>query len=250
MNKDFKRRVAYEVLIFLGLLALLVFVTRLWPILLLVILGIFICALRLLFLSSIKVEVIEPAVVPELSPRPDTEQDVVKKAYGVIMRRITEEVTVRYPAARWVWSSPNAIASIAKDEPVAILLSGAGGYRKAAVQIHNLQFKGLEFESLKPETPDETSTAEMDGNQKREVGLEGPGRADYKYLVFEWMEAHLFSLNERCNEAIGEGKKTLMIPADELPDSESWPDICRELLRNGFLEAEASADGIQVILPQ
>ena len=41
-KKEWKRRMAYEALILLGLLALLLFITRLWPILLLVILGIFV----------------------------------------------------------------------------------------------------------------------------------------------------------------------------------------------------------------
>ena len=59
-DKDFKRRIAYEVLIILGMLALLLFICRLWPILLLVILGIFVAALRILFLSQRQVEVIEP----------------------------------------------------------------------------------------------------------------------------------------------------------------------------------------------
>ena len=40
-QKEYKRRMAYEALIMLLLLALLLFITRLWPILLLVILGIF-----------------------------------------------------------------------------------------------------------------------------------------------------------------------------------------------------------------
>ena len=45
-QKEYKRRMAYEALIMLLLLALLLFITRLWPILLLVILGIFIATLR------------------------------------------------------------------------------------------------------------------------------------------------------------------------------------------------------------
>ena len=55
-DRDRKRHMAYEALVMMGLLALLLFITRLWPILLLVILGIFIAMLRLLFLSSKKVE--------------------------------------------------------------------------------------------------------------------------------------------------------------------------------------------------
>ena len=51
-NKEWKRHMAYEALVILGMLALLLYVCRLWPILLLVILGIFAAALRLVFLSS------------------------------------------------------------------------------------------------------------------------------------------------------------------------------------------------------
>ena len=54
-DKNRQRHLAYEALVILGQLALLTFITRLWPILLLIILGIFVAALRLLFLSSKKV---------------------------------------------------------------------------------------------------------------------------------------------------------------------------------------------------
>ena len=60
-DKEYKRHMAYEALVLLGLLALLTYITRLWPILLLIILGIFIATLRLLFLSSEKVEPPEPS---------------------------------------------------------------------------------------------------------------------------------------------------------------------------------------------
>ena len=51
-KKDWQRHMAYEALVILGVLALLLFVCRLWPILLLAMLGIIIVTLRLLFLSS------------------------------------------------------------------------------------------------------------------------------------------------------------------------------------------------------
>ena len=53
-KKEWQRHMAYEALVILGMLALLLYVCRLWPILLLVILGIFAAALRLVFLSSPK----------------------------------------------------------------------------------------------------------------------------------------------------------------------------------------------------
>lgn len=77
-NKEFKRHIAYEALVILGVLALLLFICRLWPILLLVILGIFIAALRLLFLSARKVEVIMPLPLPP--PSEPTEKDVQERS--------------------------------------------------------------------------------------------------------------------------------------------------------------------------
>ena len=59
-KKEWQRHMAYEALVILGMLALLLFVCRMWPILLLVILGIFAAALRLVFLSSPKVQPIRP----------------------------------------------------------------------------------------------------------------------------------------------------------------------------------------------
>ena len=75
-DKKRQRHIAYEVLVILGQLALLTYITRLWPILLLVILGIFVAALRLLFLSSQKVEPVRP--LPSLPPprQPPTERDL------------------------------------------------------------------------------------------------------------------------------------------------------------------------------
>lgn len=39
----------------------------------------------------------------------------------------------------------------------------------------------------------------------------------------------MFELNTRCNEAIGQNLSELLIYADELPVSESWEAICKEL---------------------
>ena len=97
-NKEFKRRIAYEVLVILGTLALLLFICRLWPILLLVILGIFIAALRLLFLSAKRVEKIPP-LLPAVQEEP-TEQDIQNVTFGAVQKRITELVAADFPQAR------------------------------------------------------------------------------------------------------------------------------------------------------
>lgn len=256
MNKDDKRRIAYEILIFLGLMALLCFLTRIWVILFLIILGIFIAALRLLYLSTVKVEIIEPVEAPENPPPKITEQEVLSNAYSLIQLRISEHVTARFPAAKWVWDSPNAFQHIADTEPVYIMLNGAGGYQKALVQIHNLQFKGISYVTAEPpkaEKPKEPEEPDID-EQTDSVNTEDDIQNDmepvgYGYLAFEWVEANLRSLDIRSNEAIGHGETYLLIPSAELPDKSSWQDICAELVRNGFDNAMMIDEGIQADLP-
>ena len=153
MKKDWKRHIAYEVLVILMMLTLLMFLCRLWPIIFLLIIGIFITALRLLFLSPKRVEVVEPLPLPALpEPKEPTEQDVRDIAYSVILRRITELVTTSYPEARWVWEAPNARQLIELGEDVFILLNRAGGYRRAHVVIQNLQVVTIEY-NCAPATP-------------------------------------------------------------------------------------------------
>lgn len=134
-NKDRKRQIAYEALMILGLLALLTFICRLWPILLLIILGIFVAAIRLLFLSGNRVDPVEPQpLLPAPIPAP-TESDLRKLAQSLITSRITTLVLNEYPNARWIWEAPNAFELIELGEEVYILLNRAGGYRKAKVII-------------------------------------------------------------------------------------------------------------------
>ena len=255
-QKEFKRRMAYEVLILLGMLALLTFICRLWPILLLIILGIFIAAIRLLFLSSKKVEVIEP--MPQL-PEPvkePTERDVRELAYAVILKRITELITDEYPEARWVWENPNAKKSIENGETVYILLNRAGGYRRAKVMITNLQVLGIKYCSAEEEdTPEiqeleteETEETEIVPEDSEESELEDDSPVNYELLAYEWTEAHIVDLNARCNEAIAEKKQSVMLTAEELPVKESWPDICNELIRAGLEQVTCQDAGIQINL--
>ena len=122
-NKEKQTRFVHEALIIMGVLVLLCFICRLWPILLLAILSVLIAAIRMVFLSAKKVEVVEPMpmVQPEPVPIP-TETDVKTLAYSVILRRITELIASEYPEARWVWEAPNAKALFAR---VGVLANGA-----------------------------------------------------------------------------------------------------------------------------
>lgn len=243
-KKDQKRHMAYEALVLLGMLALLTFICRLWPILLLIILGIFAAVIRLLFLSSRKIEVIVPLPLLPEPVKETTEKDVQVLAYSVILRRVTELVLSDYPEARWVWEAPNAEKLIQESQEVFILLNRAGGYRRAKVVIRNLQVVGIEY------NPQVEENAVLEPEDNAPEPEEEPEVQNYELLAFEWADAHIFELNARCNEAIGENLSELILLAEELPVRESWADICRELIRAGLTDVQCVSEGIKINLTQ
>lgn len=250
-NKESKRFIAYEVLTILGMLALLLLVCRLWPILLLVILGIFIAALKLLFLSAKKVVVLPP--LPQLPAHVPTERDVQDLAYITVQHRITELVSAKYPDARWVWATPDAKANITAGKEVSILLNRAGGYRQAHVVIQGLQVCGLAYQR-DPEEPDSVDeTDAVDCAEKTATEVPEPVEQqpiNYEYIAFEWVDAHAMELNSRCNECIAQGVSVLQVKPEELPTLESWMNICQELERNGMKGCECTSEGITIYLKQ
>ena len=243
-KKDQKRHMAYEALVLLGMLALLTFICRLWPILLLIILGIFAAVIRLLFLSSRKIEVIVPLPLLPEPVKETTEKDVQVLAYSVILRRVTELVLSEYPEARWVWEAPNAEKLIQESQEGFILLNRAGGYRRAKVVIRNLQVVGIEY------NPQVEENAVLEPEDNAPEPEEAPEVQNYELLAFEWADAHIFELNARCNEAIGENLSELILLAEELPVRESWADICRELIRAGLTDVQCVSEGIKINLTQ
>lgn len=249
-KKERQRRIAYEVLVILGMLAALTFVCRLWPILLLIILGIFVAALRLLFLSAKTVETAVPLPVPQAPAKEPTEKDVKALAYSVILKRVTELVADEYPNARWVWESPQPMQKIEAGEEVFILLNQAGGYRRAKVLIKNLQVVGVSYQTAEPAPLAQPSPLVPENTSETEADTEDAETESYELLAFEWVEAHSIELNERCNEAIGRGLTELILTSDELPIRDSWPDICSELQRSGLSLAECVTDGIKINLTQ
>ena len=84
-NKEWKKHIAFEVLVLLTVVLVLTFACRLWPLILLAIVGIIIAALRLLFLSSNKVEVVKPMLALPAPKEEPNEKDVREMAYAVIM---------------------------------------------------------------------------------------------------------------------------------------------------------------------
>ena len=99
-----KRR---DVLTVIGMMILLAFILRMWPILLLMLIGVFFYALWMLFHMDAAPQ--QPVQAPLLAlPPPASEESVLNTAFSVLQRRITEQVLLRYPNARWVWGVAEA----------------------------------------------------------------------------------------------------------------------------------------------
>lgn len=260
-DRERKRHYAHEALVILGLLALLMYITRIWPILLLVILGIFVAALRLLFLSSTKVPEVEPLTdYPAPKPVPEPSEQVVQDvAYRVIQRRITQIIARKYPDARWVWENPKAREDIMEGQKVYILLNRAGGYNRGLVLIRNLQVVDVVFDAAPnpaippseedtPPSPPSVPTAPATDPVTDDGADEIP--ENFGLIAFQWVEAHVMELNEQINEAIAKRESSMVIPAAELPAKGSWVEICRELERNDLTGATCREDGIIIEFEQ
>jgi len=253
MGKIPKNSIAFEALKIMLALLVICFITRIWPILFLVILGILIAALRLLFIAvksdtdkpDKSAKTTKPAVQPA-PPRQYTEQDVLLIAYGILQQRINRAVGLRYPAARWIWDTPNPIECFNKNLPLTIMLNRAGGYKKAIVQVNNLKFYGLYYESAEPERRDETD--EDEAGSSPDDADDAVDSTDYSVLAFEWVDANFQHLNSQCNAAVQAGRKSTIIPAGALPIRASWETICYELKRTGFADAAVTDSGIRITM--
>lgn len=256
-DRNYKRHIAYEVIVVLCQLALLTYITRLWPILLLIILGILIAALWLLFLSAKKIDPVPP--LPQL-PAPvslPSEKDMQSMSFLVIQNRITQILHDKYPDARWIWENPRAREDILAGNSVYILLNRAGGYRRGRVAIRNLQVLDVVFEEPKPKNaPPDPSPAPAAGSTPpipptpSQEDDEDALPENFGLIAFQWVEAHIMELNDCCNEAIAEGLSEYLIPADILPVSDSWEEICKELIRNDIHGAQCCDDGILIEFEQ
>lgn len=241
-NKERNCRIAYEALMILAAIALLSFICRLWPIIILALVGTIIAALRLLFLKSKTEIVVEQEKMEEATKVPEI-QDVYDLAFALTQGQITKEVLSRYTGAKWVWETQKPKQKIENGEEVYVLLNGSGGYRRAKVCITALRVTGLEFQtSPKDETPKEDEQSE--GTEDAET--EEMPQVNYELIAYEWVDAHIMELNARCNEAIGKNQEALHLMPEELPVKESWANVCAELVRAELSDVELQDDGIRI----
>ena len=240
-KKDWQRHMAYEALVILGVLALLLFVCRLWPILLLAMLEILAATLRLLFLSSPRVRPLEPMPPGAHKPPARTPEEVeASQAFGNLQVQITRQVREQYPDARWVWKTPQAREKLRRGEEAAILLNRAGGYREAAVRpLEGGQVEVRYF--LPPEVPAMQEAV----SQEEEPAAQTPVPEDHSLSAFEWVEAHMEELGALYNECIAQKQDFLLLTGGDLPEPAAWPSLCQELTRNGLVSS-MDEDGIQI----
>ncbi len=247
-NKERSYRIAYEALILLCVITLLSFICRLWPIILLALMGLIFAAIRLLFLKW-KREEKEEAVVPavEESTHEPCMADVYDLAFSLILTQITSLVLHEFDGARWVWETVNPKNTIKNGNDVFILLSGAGGYRRAKVKITALRAEALEYVTSPISNSEKPNGDRLDVDSENEVsGDEELSPVNYELIAFEWVEAHILELNTRLNETIGEGKEYLLLTPEELPAREGWEKLCSELLRADIPDAECTEEGIRI----
>lgn len=214
--------------------------TKIWPVSLALLLMLPVHGIRVLLRRKKRRHITSPEQPPAPpEPAPATEQDLLATAFGLLQRRITEQLAAAWPGARWVWDRPGARERFAAGEPLTIQLNRAGGYQSAAVEVCNLQFCGLTYlcAAAAPEAEEDT---------EEPTEKDGPESIDYGLLAFEWGEANLQHLNSMANDARTHDRIGFHIPAEKLPHGDSWNEICRVLLQNGFDDAEPVADGILI----
>lgn len=242
MGKKSMSLILREVLLVIGSLFLIVFMCRLWPLLLLMIIAVFVALIVLLFKQSNKVEVVEAKPIKTEAPeiKIPTPKDVYTLAYSVILRQITALVQDKYPNARWIWESPNAKERIEKGDELYILLNSAGGYNRAKVIVTNLQVTDILFGVALDDAEEQNENEDTENEESMEE--------NYELLAFEWVESHIVELNARINEAIGKGKSELLLKSDELPTRESWDDIRFELEKENIADTKCIPAGILIKL--
>lgn len=237
--QETKRSPLLDPLKIVGLAIMACFVCRSWPmVIFLVIYGVAVIVRTLVKSRKAKPVQLAPVIPAEPIPAPTpTQRDLENLAFSMICRKITELVVTDYPHARWVWEFPSAQKLIMEGHEVYILLTRAGGYRRAQVLYKNLQVIGLKYEGITvapAEPPAASSPEECEPD-------------NYSLLAFQWVDAHLSDLSSRCDEARKNGINHLLVPETELPVAQSWQDICTELARAGY-RTQVLAEGIKITI--
>lgn len=165
----------------------------------------------------------------------------LRMAPDEIETQITEKIKAQFPNAKWVWAQSDTKRRIENGDEIYVILNGAGGYRRARIGITDRTVSEIAVCLPAARIADDASSV-------TENSAVTPKKENYELIAFEWVDAHILELNERINEAIGQGNTEFEITAEELPVPESWECVCKELLRAGLTKAERAENGIKIIL--
>ncbi len=224
-----------KAVIILGVIAILTLLFRLWPF--------FFIALALFIGARIWCRILRAKLPKETDVKTRPVKRRASRAKKGIGEQVSMWVNADYPNAKWVWAHVDTPKRIANGEDVFIILNGAGGYRRARVNITRnivvaLEYMKVPIRELVPEQKLEVIPTEN-------VTAEKPSE-NYDLMAYEWVEAHINELNERLNEVVGGGISVYLLSANELPIPESWISVCAELKRAGVSEAECVKEGIKI----
>ena len=148
--------------------------------------------------------------------------------------------------------------SAKKTNPTYVLLNRAGGYRRGRVVMQQFQVVDIVFDEKQPTPTPSTPVPAPDPDPARNPAPpalvpeddEEPMPENFGPLAFNWVESHVIDLNEQCNEAVAEGLSEYLIPAQELPVTESWDAICEALIHSDFRGAHCCDEGIIIEIEQ
>ena len=210
---DYQKRTR-DIAIVLGVSCLVLYMFRLWPLVLAVLLvGGGVLLKRVLFPKNVVQE--QQETMQQSIPTIYDDQDILDKKYEFAIEKISCLIEKEYPNAKWIWESVKWKEFFQKDEDVYIRLNKDGDYKRARITIQDGFVSNVEI--LVDEQPIEVTPKQLPANSQDESVR----------MAFEWVEEHLLELNERCNEIIGQGKNELVLSASELPDEKCWENICK-----------------------
>lgn len=232
-----RKQLISEILLLLVILGAILFVIRFWPAVILVLAAIFI-AVIVSFCLAVRQRHSKAASIPAQNEN-DAQCSKAMMEYGSITMQISKLVQSEHPKAKWVWAQPDTQKRLTAGEDVFILLSGAGGYARAKVVIEDGLATALEYK-------ERGKTALSD--DRKACAEQEALEADYDLFAFEWLEAHIQTLDVQCNDALGQGEHELFLPAETLPVKAAWVCICRELNKSKQFHAECVSDGIKIEL--
>lgn len=253
------------------IIAILIVMTRLVPLALALAVTAF---LSFKFIAAFRASNEEPIDVAESEIKPVearerkvTEDTVIDDAFRLAQKRITELLHMDYPAAIWQWEQAAEMRRALRGggNIPRIYISNAGGFKAANVLLRGICVETLIYgnmpevkkeQEFKPTEDDDPQSDDLGGVETADSdeGVRAePTEAELELEAVEWADDNFKKLNDRLNQAVGEGADGLTVTEDDLPEEKkTWSYICTYLNSDRYgLSAELLPDeqGIRIVIP-